>query len=310
MAVSSLLTPVFGEISPALVAGLELIPLTAAVVFYWHRAMNLSWAGRPVPVWRQVCFGVGLFLASFVLFSPWGYLAEELVIAHMIEHLIIGDIASLFLVLGLTKSIMQPILALPLIGRLQVLANPFVAFPLWAINLFVWHIPVLYDSAYGGALIHGLEHGLFLAFGCLMWMPVFGPLPTPKWFGPGWKIVYTVIVRFAAAILGNILMWTQFTLYDNYSEGQLKWGISAVQDQSTAGVIMMVEGTFLILAVLAWTYFESARQSMKKQELLDLAYLEGATLDEARAERAVKAGHADLLEKRIRAGDLSGDSAR
>lgn len=272
--------------------------------------MNLSWAGRPVPVWRQVCFGFGLFLASFVLFSPWGYLAEELVIAHMIEHLIIGDIASLFIVLGLTRSIMQPILALPLIGRLQVLANPFIAFPLWAINLFVWHIPVLYDAAYGGALLHGLEHGLFLAFGCLMWMPVFGPLPTPKWFGAGWKIVYTVVVRFAAAILGNILMWTQFTLYNNYAEGQVKWGMTAVQDQSMAGVIMMVEGTFLILAVLAFTYFESAKKSMKKQELMDLAYIKGVKLDEERAERAVKAGHADLLERRILAGELSGDQPR
>ena len=304
------ITPVLAALSPAVVAGLELIPLTAAVVFYWHRAMTLSWAGRPVPLWRQVCFGVGLFLAAFVLFSPWGYLAEELVIAHMIEHLIIGDIASLFLVLGLTRSIMQPILALPYIGRLQVLANPFVAFPLWAINLFVWHIPVLYESAYGGALIHGLEHGMFLVFGCLMWMPVFGPLPTPKWFGPGWKIVYTVIVRFTAAVLGNILMWTQITLYDNYAEGQLKWGISAIQDQSTAGVIMMLEGTFLILGVLAFTYFESARQSMKKQELLDLAYLKGADLDEARAERAVMAGHGDLLEKRILAGEFTSDATR
>lgn len=306
MAVSSLFTPVISELSPALVAGLELIPLTAAVVFYWHRAMSLSWAGRPVPIWRQVCFGTGLFLASFVLFSPWGYLAEELVIAHMIEHLVIGDIASLFIVLGLTRSILQPVLALPYIGRLQVLANPFIAFPLWAVNLFFWHIPVMYDAAYGGAVLHGVEHGLFLGFGVMMWMPVFGPLPTPTWFGPGWKVVYTVIVRFAAAILGNILMWTQFTLYENYNEGHMKWGISAIQDQSTAGVIMMVEGTFLILGVLAYTFFESAKQSMRKQELMDLAYDEGAIVDEARIERAVKAGHAELLEKRIRAGDLRG----
>ncbi len=305
---TALFTLPLGEFSPAVVAGLELIPLTLAVVFYWHRAMTLSWAGRAVPLWRQICFGTGLFLASFVLFSPWGYLAEELVIAHMVEHLVIGDIASFFIVLGLTRSILQPVLAIRFFDRLQVLANPFVAFPLWAINLFVWHIPALYDSAYGGAAVHGLEHALFLGFGMLMWMPVFGPLPTPTWFGPGWKVVYVVVVRFTAAILGNILMWTQVTLYNNYDEGHLKWGIDAIQDQSTAGVIMMVEGTFLILGVLAYTFFESAKQSMKKQELMDLAYKEGVALDEARAERAVKAGHADLLEKRILAGEL-GDSA-
>ena len=146
-------TAPLAELSPAVVAMLELIPLTVAVVFYWHRVMTLSWAGRPVPLWRQLSYGFGLFLASFVLFSPWGYLAEELVIAHMVEHLVIGDIAALFIVLGLTRSIMQPILAIRFFDRLQVLANPFVAIPLWAINLFFWHIPVMYDAAYGGALL-------------------------------------------------------------------------------------------------------------------------------------------------------------
>ncbi|MBN8867608.1 MAG: cytochrome c oxidase assembly protein [Solirubrobacterales bacterium] len=299
----------FAGISPTVVAMLELIPFTIAVVVYWHRAMTLSWDGRPVPVWRQVSFGFGLFLAASMLFNPWGYLAEELVIAHMIEHLLIGDIASLFIVLGLTRSLLQPVLAIPFFNRLQILTSPVVAFPLWAINMFFWHIPAMYDGAYGGAALHGLEHASFLVFGCLMWMPVFGPLPTPKWFGPGWKVVYVIIVRFAAAILGNVLMWTQVTLYHNYAAGQAKWGISAVQDQSTAGVIMMVEGTFLILGVLAWTFFEAAKQSTQKQELMDLAFDRGVDIDEARIERAVKAGHGELLEKRILAGDAGVDAA-
>lgn len=291
-------------LSPTAVALLELIPFTLAVVLYWNRAMKLSWAGRPVPAWRQVSFGLGIFFASLVLFNPWGYLADELVIAHMVEHLIIGDIASLLLVLGLTRSLLQPILAIPFFGRLQFLVNPFVAFPLWVINLFVWHIPVLYDSAYGGAVVHGLEHGMFLAFGMLMWMPVFGPMPMPAWFNTGWKVVYTAIVRFAAAILGNVLMWSQVTLYQNYAEGQAKWGFTAIQDQSLAGVIMMIEGTFLLIGVIAYSYFQSAGQSIRKQELIDLAYLEGYNLDPARAERAVRAGHGDLLEKRIRSGGV------
>lgn len=290
--------------SPTLVALLELIPLTLAIVVYWHRVMELSWAGRPVPLWRQLCFGSGIVLMLLMLFSPGGFLAEELVIAHMIEHLIIGDIVSLLLVLGLTRAIMQPVLSIRPLSKLQVLANPLVAYPLWAINLFVWHLPALYDSAYGGAAIHGLEHSMFLGFGMLMWMPVFGPLPTPSWFSASWKIIYVIAVRFTAAVLGNILMWSSFTLYENYAAGQAKWGLTAVQDQSIAGVIMMVEGTFLILGVLAWTFFESARHGMRKQELLDLAYLRGATLDAARVERAVKSGHADLLERRIREGQF------
>ncbi len=62
---------------------------------------------------------------------------------------------------------------------------------------------------------------------------------------------------------------------------------------------MMVEGTFLALGVLAWVFFEVAREGTEKQRLLDLAHDRGFALDERRAQRAVAAGHGALLEERI-----------
>jgi putative membrane protein len=280
-------------------APIEVFPITLAAVLYWHRAMVLSWDGRPVPLWRQVCFGAGLATVAIALFSPIGHLAEELVIAHMGEHLLIGDVASLLLVLGLTKSLLQPVLAIPAFNRLQILTHPAVAFPLWALNFYLWHVPALYDAAYGTAPLHALEHTTFLFFGCLMWMPIFGPLPKPQWFGAGWKVGYVIAVRFAGAILGNVLMWSGSVLYPIYGPGERYWGISAIADQSTAGVIMMVEGTFLALGVLAWVFFEVAREGTERQRLLDLAHERGVALDERRAQRAVAAGHGALLEERL-----------
>jgi cytochrome c oxidase assembly factor CtaG len=261
--------------------------------------MVLSWDGRAVPVWRQACFGSGLAIIAIALFSPIGHIAEELVIAHMVEHLLLGDIATLLLVLGLTRSLLQPILAIRAFNRLQVLTHPAVAFPLWALNFYLWHVPAIYDAAYGTAPIHALEHTTFLFFGCLMWMPIFGPLPKPEWFSAGWKVAYVIAVRFAGAILGNVLMWSGTVLYPIYRPGERYWGISAIADQSTAGVIMMVEGTFLALGVLAWVFFEVAREGTEKQRLLDLARDRGFALDERRAQRAVAAGHGALLEERI-----------
>ena len=145
--------------------------------------------GKPVPVWRQVNFAIGLPLMAVVLVTPLSDVADELVIGHMIEHLIIGDIASLFIVVGLTGPILQPILATPPFDKLRVLAHPLVALPLLAVNFYIWHVPAFYDAAYGGTPVHALEHGLFIAFGCLMWMPIFGPLPKPTWFTAGWKVV-------------------------------------------------------------------------------------------------------------------------
>jgi cytochrome c oxidase assembly factor CtaG len=288
---------------PAHVAGafvpIEVVPLTAAAILYWHRAMVLSWDDRPVPRRRQLSFGAGLVTIAIALFSPIGHISDELVVAHMAEHLLLGDIATLLLVLGLTRSLLQPILAIRVFNRLQVLTHPAVALPLWAVNLFFWHVPAIYQDAFGEAPIHALEHTTFLFFGCLMWMPIFGPLPKPAWFGAGWKVAYVIAVRFVGAILGNVLMWSGTVLYPVYAAGEHYWNVSPQADQSTAGALMMVEGTFVALGVLAWVFFEVAREGIEKQRLLDLAYERGIDLDESRARRAVAAGHGALLEERL-----------
>ncbi len=289
-------------------APIELLPLLLAAGLYAKRAATLAAKGRSLPIWRQLCFAGGLLVIVVALVSPVGHIAEELVIAHMVEHLLLGDIATLLLVLGLTGPLLQPILAIKVFDRLRVLAHPLVAFPLWAINFYVWHIPALYDAAYGAAPLHALEHSLFIFFGCLMWMPVFGPLPTPQWFTAAWKVGYVIAVRFAGAILGNVLMWSGTVLYPIYAPGERYWGISPIADQSTAGVIMMVEGTFLALGLLAWVFFEAAREGIEKQRLLDLAHDRGVELDDARAQRAVAAGHGDRLEKQLIASGRDPDA--
>ncbi|HET8814332.1 MAG TPA: cytochrome c oxidase assembly protein [Solirubrobacterales bacterium] len=294
----------------AVLAPLEILPLAVVAVLYAKRASTLATRGRPVPIWRQICFAAGLLVIVVALVSPIAHIAEELVIAHMFEHLMLGDIATLLLVLGLTGPLLQPVLAIRFFDRLRVLAHPLVALPLWALNFYLWHVPALYDAAYGTAPAHLLEHASFVFFGCLMWMPVFGPLPKPSWFTAAWKVGYVIAVRFAGAILGNVLMWSGSVLYPAYAEGERYWGISPLADQSTAGVIMMIEGTFLGLGLLAWFFFQAAREGIEKQRLLDLARERGVELDEGRAQRAVAAGQGARLERQmIGAGDDGDDGA-
>jgi putative membrane protein len=277
----------------------ELAPLVIVAALYAKRVATLAAKGRPVPLWRQICFASGLLIIALATMTPLAGAAEELVTAHMIEHLLIGDIATLLLVLGLTGPLLQPILAIRVFDKLRVLANPLVAFPLWLLNFYFWHIPALYDAAYGGAAVHVLEHSSFIFFGALMWMPVFGPLPKPQWFTGAWQVVYVIAVRFAGAILGNVLMWSGSVLYDVYLPGQRAWDVSPLADQGTAGVVMMVEGTFLGLGMLAYAFFRAASEGIEKQRLLDLAEERGVELDAARAQRAVASGHGDRLEQQL-----------
>jgi putative membrane protein len=276
-------------------------PLAAglAVAAYYVRARHLSTEGRPVPLWRQLSFYAGMGLIVATLASPLGHIAEELLFVHMIEHLLVADIGALLLVLGVTGPVLQPILKIRLFDRLRVLAHPAIALPIWALNLYLWHLPILYEAALRHAPVHALEHMLFVACGINMWMPLFGPLPKPQWFGNLMKVGYIVAVRLTGALLGNVFVWSGAVFYSYYARGEAYWGISALRDQGIAGSVMMIEGSFLTIGLFAWLLLKSARESDERQGLLDFASAHGLSLSEERAGRAVAAGQGTLLRQRL-----------
>ena len=203
----------FAHVGSGVFEPLQVIGVTAFGAAYALRAATLAREGRPVPMWRLTCYFSGLALILVAFVSPVAHLGGELVLAHMVQHLIIGDIAALLIVLGLTRAVLAPVMALKAFDRLRFLTLPTVALPLWIVNFYVWHIPALYDATVSNELVHALQHACFIGFGVLMWMPIAGPLPVPSWFGGGAQVGYTAIARLAMAGLGNILMWSGTVLY-------------------------------------------------------------------------------------------------
>jgi cytochrome c oxidase assembly factor CtaG len=280
-------------------APLEILPPLLIAVAYWTRTRTLTLRGRPVPAWRQACFGAGLALIVVALASPLGHISGELMLAHMGEHLLIGDLAPLLIVLGLTGPLLQPILALRGLHWLRALAHPLVAFPIWLADLYLWHVPGLYGATLTSEPVHALEHALFVGLGVAMWMPLAGPLPRPAWFGNAARLVYVVAVRFAGAILANVFIWSGHVFYSGYAAGERHWEISPLADQSMAGTIMMIEGSFVTLGLLAWLFIRWGRQVEERQALIDYAASQGIELDEARAGRAITAGRGEELAERL-----------
>src|SRR3954451_7837346 len=134
-------------------AGAPLLLIVVAAA-YALRVRTLADRDRPVPLWRQGCFAAGILLLLVSDLPPLSNVAEQLVVAHMVQHLLIGDLAALFIVLGLTGPVLQPLLARPPFSWLRVLGNPLVALPLWALNLYLWHLSTLYDGVLDSGLLH------------------------------------------------------------------------------------------------------------------------------------------------------------
>lgn len=281
-------------------APLELAPATLTGVLYAVRAAHLRDRAKPVPGWRQACFYGGLALIVVTLSSPLAAVSGSRFVAHMAEHLLIGDIGALLLVLGLTGPVLAPLLRIHALAPLRALSQPQFALPVWAVDLYLWHVPFFHEAAVRHDAVHALQHALFIGCGMLMWMPLFGPLPQPAWFGNFAKLVYILAVRFVGAVLANVLLWSGTTLYPVYH--------SPLSDQSAAGAVMMVEGSLLTLGLFCWLFLRTAREGEERQELLELAEARGVELSERRAARAVSAGRGEELRRRIEAGSLRDDS--
>jgi len=279
------------------------LPILVLLCWFPYRARckTLEPSGRAVPGWRQGCYAAGLVVLAFALSPPVDTLADQLLVAHMAEHLLIGDFAALLIVLGFTGPLLAPVLRIRWLGWLRVFTHPVVAVTAWGVNFYLWHIPALYQAALRHDALHALEHATFLGFGIAVWMGLLGPLPKPQWFGNGARLVYIIVVRLIGTVLANAMIFSGTVFYPYYRAGDAHWHISSMADQISAAGLMMVEESVLTICLFCWLFLKVAREGEERQLLLDYAAANGLELDERRAARAVAAGRGDELRERLSA---------
>ena len=266
---------------------LELSVLALAAALYWRRARTLARRGRPVPWPRLAAFAAGLLTLFVALASPIDTIGEErLFSVHMVQHLLLGDVGALLLVLGLDGRLLRPLLRLRVVPRLRVLAHPLVALPLWAANFVVWHLPVFFDAALRNDAIHALQHSLFVALGMLLWAALLEPLPGPAWFTAPWKIPYVLGMWLVMLILSQVFIWSSHVYYAPYTHDATLWGLSHLADQKAGGGVMLVESALTMLPALVWVLLLVLRESEARQQLVD------AGVAPATAARAARYGRA------------------
>lgn len=268
---------------------LQLAPLLAAVLGYAWRCRTLEHRGRPVSGAQHAWFALAVVLLLVALVSPVDRLGEErLFYVHMVQHLLLGDLAPLALVLGLSGPLLRPLLAMSPARRMRGLAHPLVALPVWAVNLWLWHLPVLYEGALEHDAIHALEHMLFFGTGTLMWASIVEPLPGPAWFGSGQKAIAVLAARAVSGVLTLVFIFAGRAFYPHYAAGERSWGIASLQDQRIGGLIMFVEGSIVTLAVFAWLFMRWTQEAELGQALVDAGH------DPRAASRAARYGRRAL----------------
>jgi putative membrane protein len=272
---------------PAVLAPLALM----AGIYVWRfRQARHEAGGRGAGPLQAAAFAGAMIALLAALVSPIDGLGEHyLFSAHMVQHVLLGDIAPLLLLLALSRVIMRPATR-RLTGVERALgpfASPVAAIALWLGVMYLWHVPALYDAAVEHAPVHLLEHVSFFAAGIALWWPLIQPVPMRRRLTGLQPLAYIAAAKAGLAALGLYLAWSTNVLYPYYEQTPRIWGLSPIEDQNVGGVIMMVEQSFTLVIVMVVLFVgmlaRSEEEQRRKERLEEAEARPKERLEEAEA---------------------------
>jgi cytochrome c oxidase assembly factor CtaG/cytochrome c2 len=244
-----------------------LLPLILSAGLYLTGTVALwrnAGRGHGIRVWETVAFSAGWLTLAAALVSPLHRLSEVLFSAHMAQHELLMAVAAPLLVLG--RPLLVWLWAFPLRwrqrlggwaqvppvrGTWNVVSRPAVAWATHAAAIWLWHVPALFQATLTSELVHSLQHLSFLGTALLFWWTLLqtrdGRLGFPA------AVLYLFTTALHTSLLGAILTFSTRLWYPLYG-GSSAWGLTPLEDQQLAGLIMWIPaGLAYLVAALAIT---------------------------------------------------------
>jgi putative membrane protein len=258
---------------PAVLVGVALVAMLYVVGGIGRRKHRDSW--------RAMAFWLGLLSILLALQSPIEMLARQLFWMHMVQHLLLTVVAAPLLALaapwtrlwralplGLRRAIARPVFLHPGLGWVRwtyhQAARPGVIWTLAAANLWMWHLPPIYDLTLRNHTVHHLEHALFLGLGLAFWAHVFDQHPFRAPLGTLARASYVFFAMVQSWGLAAVLSFATGPFYAYALLPSRPGGISALTDQQLGGGMMWVPGAItysivFIALLFQWLADEDSR---------------------------------------------------
>jgi putative membrane protein len=260
---------------PVVVLGVA--ALAWAYGWAWRRARRPG-APHPPGFGRLTLFAAGLLMVLAALISPLDILGDQLMVFHMVQHMLLLDIAPILMILGLTKGLLRPVTRRvhALERRAGPFAHPAFAVIAYAAMLWLWHIPFLYDQAQGNSGVHIFEHLCFAAVGSLYWWHLLSPIRSRMRLGGLGPIGYMVSTRLLVGLLGVGLTFAPSSIYTFYEHQPAYWGLTPHFDQSMAGLVMALEQSIVMGIALVYLFVRMLSESEREAERAERYEFAGA----------------------------------
>jgi putative membrane protein len=223
-------------------------PILTAVLIACTALYAIGVRRRPVALHEQACFWSGWLLAALALVSPLCNLSVALFSARIGQHVILTTLAAPLLVLGRVERILS---VLPGVGPSGGARDEFafgargqaLAVVLFAVVMWAWHVPALYDATFRSTLVYWTMHATFIGAALLLW---FAALRSCDSIGVVFAALIATMVQMS--LLGAWLTFAGRPLFAVHADTTWPWGLSQLQDQQLGGLVMWVIGGFLLTA--------------------------------------------------------------
>jgi len=247
------------------------ILLFALATYLYVRAVAILGArGYDVPRGQQAAWYGGLALTAVALVGPPDALSEDLMSAHMAQHLLIADVAAPLLLVGLRTPVLvfylPRVVLVPLARRRRLRTafrfarKPLVAIAIYVIVLYTWHFAFAFEGALRSPVLHALQHESFVLASLLVWWPALEP-KRRRLRGELWKIGHIMGCRLAGMFLAMAFIIASTPFYAGYygERPQTEHGIDPLLDQQIAGGLMMGLDLAIMFFALGFFFFRAAQ---------------------------------------------------
>ena len=267
-----------------------MIGVALAAALYWlgGRSGPVGRRERAERRWRTPLFAAGLATVVVAVSPPFDRLSDSLFSMHMVQHVLLLEVAAPLIVLGrpwnrlwrpfslstrraVAGGVARSAWASPLRWAGRRLVSPVVAFMLMNGIFLLWHVPALYDLALADPALHDLEHATFFLTALLFWAHLIGDGPFHTRLALPWRAAYAVGAMVVGWGLAVVLATAPSPLYAHYADRAARpWGLSALADQQLAAGVMWVPAsvpwTVIALAcAYAWLHPGERRRRWVRQ---------------------------------------------
>jgi len=187
---------------------------------------------------------------------------------HMVEHMVIALVVPPLLLRGCPRWLGDVTLGNPMVARLvRPLAKPVPAFVIFNATFLLIHWPEVVAWMATSQPIHAFVHAWLFGASILMWLPIFSPTVAIPRIAPPAQMLYLFLQSLLPTIPASFLTFSSVALYPIYGNAALAYGLTAVADQTIAGVIMKIAGGILLWSTIAVIWFRWTSQEREWERL-------------------------------------------